>query len=50
MNVVEVKTTIHKYLHLEEKITNNANLSSCDVLIIKKGVELCRFIVDLNSC
>ena len=39
MNVEEVKTTIHKYLHLEEKITNNANLSSCDVLIIMKEFE-----------
>ena len=38
MNVVEVKTTIHI----------NANLSSCDALIIRKGVEHCLFIVDLN--
>ena len=48
MNVVEVKTTIHKYLHLEEKKLINANLASCDVLIIKKEVERCRFIVDLS--
>lgn len=40
MNVVEVKTTIHI----------NANLSSFDVRIIKKEVEHCHFIVDLNSC
>ena len=39
MNVVEVKTTIHKYLHLEEKKLINAKLSSCDRLIIKKEVE-----------
>ena len=38
MDVVEVKTTIHI----------NAILSSFDVLIIKKEVERCRFIVDLN--
>lgn len=37
MNVVEVKTTIHKYLHLEEKKLIYGNLPSCDVLIIKKG-------------
>ena len=38
MDVVEVKTTIHI----------NANLSSCDVLIIKKEVDRCHFIVDLS--
>jgi len=48
LNVVEVKTTIQKYLHLEEKKLIMLTYPVAMDLLSRRGGEHCRFIVDLN--